>query len=129
MQFEIFTLCDAATVNGGKMNLLGSFDSLGATSFPARHHQCAVACKLRLDESDSGEHELVIKIIDPDGNDVLEPSRTLFEKSIGQDRSSVHLHIWHINGFRLPMPGEFYIDLILDGILLCRQPLHVRLVQ
>ena len=128
MQSEIFTLCDAATVTGGKMNLLGSFDSLGATRFPARHHQCAIACKLRLDESDSGEHELVIKIIDPDGNDVLEPSRTQFHKTIGEDRTSVHLHIWHINGFHLPKAGEFFIDLILNGAVLCRQPLHVRVV-
>ncbi|MEO5712900.1 MAG: hypothetical protein ABIT37_05370 [Luteolibacter sp.] len=129
MQCEIFTLCDAATVTAGKMSLLGSFDSLGARSFPARHHQCAVACKLRLDEADSGEHELVIRIIDPDGNDVLEPSRTAFHKTIGEDRTSVHLHIWQINGFRLPKHGEFYIDLILDGTVLCRQPLHVRLIE
>jgi hypothetical protein len=125
MQVEIFTLCDAATVAAGKMNLLGSFDRLFAEGFPARHHQCAVACKVRFDENDSGEHDLVIKIIDPDGNDVIKPSETKITKKIAENRTSVHFHIWQINGFRMPKPGEFFIDLILDGNILCRQPLYV----
>ncbi len=49
MQTAIFTLCDAATVAGGKLNILGSFDTIGADFFPCNHSLCAVACKLRFD--------------------------------------------------------------------------------
>src|SRR5439155_356479 len=58
MQAEIFTLCDAATVTGGKLNILGSFDTIGAHTFPCNHPLCAVACKLRFDVGEEGGGEL-----------------------------------------------------------------------
>ena len=44
MKVEIFTLCDAATVDAaGKLNVLGSFDRLNAATAPVVHPQCALA--------------------------------------------------------------------------------------
>ena len=40
MRVEIFTLCDAATVDaGGKLSILGSFDRLNAREAPVIHPQ------------------------------------------------------------------------------------------
>ena len=55
MQTEIFTLCDAATLDHGKLNILGSFDTIWARAFPLDHPMCAVACKLRFEMGEDGK--------------------------------------------------------------------------
>lgn len=121
MNLEVFTLCDAATVDRGKLNILGSFDTLSATSFPARHNHCSVVCKIRTEEQDADPCLLEMHIIDPDGTDVIPPTRVNMP---GGNR--LHHHLWHIEGFPLPKPGTFYIDLLFNGDLVARNPLYVR---
>ncbi len=129
MNTSIFTIADAATISGGKLNMLGSFNQLSARGFPARHHDCVIICKLQLDHDDSGEHELSLHIIDPDGTDVLPPCRAKFSRSIDFGSDAEHTHLWHIHGFPMPKPGTFYIDAMIDGSLIARTPLHVRKVE
>jgi hypothetical protein len=126
MQTEIFTIADAATITAGKLSMLGSFDHLGSPSFPTTHSSCVVICKLRMDHEDSGRHELKLRIIDPDGHDVIPPAESLIEVEIDLDASGHHNHLWHIRGLPLPKPGVFYIDAIMDGSLLARTPLFVK---
>ena len=121
MILEIFTLCDAATVHAGKMNILGSFDTLSAESFPAQHTDCVVACKMRTTPEDHERVDIEMHIIDPDGKDVIPPVSNRLEGG-----SRLHNHLWHIRGFPLPMPGTFYVDLLANGVLLARNPLFVR---
>lgn len=125
MQIEIFTIADAATVSGGKLNLLGSFDQLIARTFPAHHDASVVVCKLRLEHEDSGDHALALHIIDPDGVDVIAPSNTVFTSEIPDEGTGDHVHLWHILEFPLAKPGVFYIDAMVDGVLIARTPLHV----
>ncbi len=50
MKVEIFTLCDAATIDAaGKLNVLGSFDRLNSPAEPITHMHCALAIKLRFE--------------------------------------------------------------------------------
>ena len=121
MILEIFTLCDAATVHAGTMNILGSFDTLSSEVFPAQHTDCVVAVKMRTTPDDVEPLEIEMHIIDPDGKDVIPPVSNKLE---GGPR--LHHHLWHIRGFPLPVPGVFYVDLIANGVLLGRNPLFVR---
>ena len=42
MNIEVFSLCDAATVDvAGKLNVLGAFDTIGTGSMPTVYPQCA----------------------------------------------------------------------------------------
>ena len=126
MQTEIFTLCDAATVSGGKLNILGSFDSIGAHSFPCDHPLCAVACKLRFDLGEEGRHALEMHFCDPDMRAVLAPIRQDFEINIpDQHHSQTHTHIWQHLGFHLERAGEYYFELKIDGETKSRIPLYV----
>jgi hypothetical protein len=43
MNIQVAVLCDAATDDNGKLNLLGAFDTIYARELPAIHPQCAVA--------------------------------------------------------------------------------------
>ncbi len=79
-----------------------------------------------MDHQDSGLHDLKLRIIDPDGTDVVPPASSNIDVTIDIDCSGHHTHLWHIRGFPLPKPGIFYIDAIVDGSLLARTPLFVK---
>src|ERR1700682_5304454 len=72
MKVEIFTLCDAATIDaGGKLNILGSFDRLNAKEAPVMHPQCALAIKLRFERVEEGHKRIRIAFVDSDGTSVM----------------------------------------------------------
>ncbi len=121
MTLEIFTLCDAATVHAGKMNILGSFDTLSSEGFPSAHTDCVVACKMRSNSEDEGPLDVEIRIIDPDGRDVVPPVGSRMEGG-----AQLHHHLWHLRGFPLPKPGTYFVDFIANGELIGRNPLFVR---
>jgi hypothetical protein len=129
MHTEIFTLCDAATISGGKLNILGSFDTIFATAFPCHHPMCAVACKLRFDVDEDGAHELEITFSDPDMRPVLDPVKQKFEVRMGEHLSYSHSHAHYFLGFHLEQPGEYYFELKVDGRIAGRIPLYVCAVQ
>lgn len=120
MHVEIFTICDAATVSAGKLNLLGAFDTLSSSAFPTRHDNCTIACRLRGDSDEVLPMRLEIRIIDPDGRDVIDPLINDLQSSGGLQH-----HLWHIHGFAIPQPGTFFVDLLVDGRLLSRLPVFV----
>ena len=52
MNIEVFSLCDAATIEGGKLNMLGAFDTIMAEKVPVVHPQCTIALRLRFNASE-----------------------------------------------------------------------------
>jgi hypothetical protein len=54
MNIQVAVLCDAATDDNGKLNLLGSFDTIYAPQLPAVHPQCAVALRVTFMSGDEG---------------------------------------------------------------------------
>ena len=68
MEVEAFLLCDCATDQQGKLNILGAFDRLYTRKIPAIHPACAVAVRLRFSKFEEGNHTMKINFIDSDGN-------------------------------------------------------------
>ena len=54
MRLEIFSLCDAATADFGKLSMLGVFDTIWAIKIPAVHPQCAIALRVRFEKIERG---------------------------------------------------------------------------
>ncbi len=125
MNTEIFTLCDAATVSGGKLNILGSFDTIAASSFPCQHPLCAIAIRMRFDLGEEGEHSFQVHFCDPDMRQVMKPMIQQAVVQIPNERSQTVTHIWNLLGFELKGAGEYYFELKVDGDIQCRLPLYV----
>lgn len=125
MNLEIFTLCDAATVSGGKLNILGSFDTISAVSFPCKHPLCAIAIRVRFDLGEEGEHSLQVHFCDPDMRPVMKPMVQKLHVQIANERSQTTMHIWNLLGFELKEPGEYYFELKIDDQTISRLPLYV----
>jgi hypothetical protein len=129
MKVEIFTLCDAATVDAaGKLNILGSFDRLNATTAPVVHPQCALAIKLRFQRIEEGQKRLRITFVDQDGMAVM-PSvdATADVKFPGNDSSATISLAVNIQQLKLPRINEEYsIDLAVDDRHEASVPLFVK---
>jgi hypothetical protein len=116
MKVEIFTLCDAATVDaGGKLNILGSFDRLNANQVPVTHPQCSLAIKLRFERIEEGKKRLRIAFIDSDGAAVMPTLDASTEVRFqGNDSTSTISLALNIQQLKLPRFGEYSIDLAVD---------------
>ena len=130
MQLEIFTLCDAATEHAGKLNIIGTFDSLRGFETPVSHPQCAIAGRLRFEQIEEGEHRVVLTFADEDGNIVMPKFDTnlAVQFSAGQRTITSHFVIL-IQQIRLPKFGEYTIDLAVDGRQLGSLPLYVTKIE
>jgi hypothetical protein len=52
MTIQVAVLCDAATEYNGKLNLLGTFDTVYAAQMPAHHPQCSVATRIAFERNE-----------------------------------------------------------------------------
>lgn len=126
MRLEIFSLCDAATEHAGKLNLVGTFDSLAARETPVAHPTCAIAARIRFERIEEGAHRLSLTFADEDGHMVMPriDSTLTVQFRPGQRTSTSHF-VMVIQQIRLPRFGEYTIDLAVDGHHLGSLPLYV----
>jgi hypothetical protein len=127
MKVEMFVLCDAATEYAGKMNILGTFDSIHARQMPAAHPHCAVAMRLRFERSERGDHRMRVNLVDADGQLVIPPLEAGLQVRFPDEAPSFALNlILNLQGLRFNRFGEYSIDLIADGQPVASLPLFVR---
>jgi hypothetical protein len=126
MKIEIFTLCDAATEDRGKLNLLGSFDHLMARQAPVVHPACALAVKMRFTKIEEGSHRIRVTFVDEDGKQILNALEVTVSVLVapGESTSTSHI-VLNIQQLNLPNFGEYSIDLAVDGREEGSLPLYV----
>jgi len=124
MNIEAFLLCDAATDQQGKLNVLGAFDTVFAKEMPATHPACTVATRIRFEKAEEGEHKVRLQIIDIDGKPVSPKLEGNIAVRVpdGADSSAVNL-VLNIQGQKFERYGKFRIDLAIDGKVEASLPL------
>lgn len=131
MQIEAFLICDAATDQAGKLNILGAFDGIFGRSAPVVHPQFSVALRIRFLKSESGNHPFRINIVDEDGKSILPKP---VDGNVGvqiqdADRSVVVNLVGHLRDVRFERFGRYSVDLTMDGRQRGSLPLNVRQVR
>jgi hypothetical protein len=128
MNVQIAVLCDAATDYGGKLNLLGTFDTIVAQQLPALHAQCSVALRIVFSRVEEGQHKVKMNFVDEDGRLVM-PSITFppVEVVLPPDThfASRNLLI-NMQQLKFEKPGQYAIDIAVDGRQEASIPLQVR---
>src|SRR5260370_38207741 len=71
MNIQVAVLCDAATDEYLKLNLLGAFDTICTPQLPAVHPQCSIALRLTFGHEDEGQHKLRLNFVDADGRSIM----------------------------------------------------------
>lgn len=116
MEVEIFTLCDYADNANGKLTIVGTFDSIYCSNFPANQQICALALRLRFSERECGKHEVRIRLIDQNQNQLqnFDGEIMVGKPKLGLTYNSVNLAIRQGN-LRFDSPGKYSFELYIDN--------------
>jgi hypothetical protein len=127
MKIELFLLCDAAIDSGGKISILGIYDTITAPQAPAVHSRCAIVLKIRFDRIERGDHRLRLNIVDADGKPVVPtldaPLNINFPDVLPSATAQLILDLQNL---RFEKFGEYSLDLALDSRQEASIPIFVR---
>ena len=127
MTFQVAVLCDAATDDNGKLNLLGAFDTIYTQQLPAVHPQCSIAMRATFGPEDEGEHQVRLNFVDADGGAVMPPIEIPVQTTLPNDSHfGTRNFIVNIHQLKFDQPGLFSIDIALDGRSQASIPLLVK---
>jgi hypothetical protein len=130
MDIQIAALCDAATDSAGKLNILGTFDTINAVQIPAIHPQCSIALRIIFQKIEEGAHKLKLNFVDEDGKPVMPSINIPVEVAVPDDATFVSRNfIINIQQLKFDSPGNYAIAIAMDGRHEGSVPLLVRLVQ
>ena len=85
MDMQVAVLCDAATDSHGKLNILGTFDTIFTSQLPATHPQCSIALRMSFNKVEEGRHHIKLMFVDEDGQPVMRPVEMSFDVSMPED--------------------------------------------
>jgi hypothetical protein len=126
MNIEAFLLCDAATEQHGKLNVLGAFDNIFARKLPTIHPACSIATRIRFERIEEGSHSVKIQIIDQDGRNIGPKLEGNISVKFGPNAdSSVANLILNIQRLEFKEYGQYRIDLAINGDIKASLPLRV----
>ncbi len=130
MNIQIAVLCDAATDYSGKMNILGTFDTIVTRQMPAVHPQCTVALRMVFDRTEEGEHKVTVSFVDEDGHSVMPAIDLSVTVQVPTDAIFTSRNfIINIQHMKFQKPGHYAIGVLLNGRLETSIPLQVRLAE
>jgi hypothetical protein len=130
LRTEIFVLCDAATDNFGKLNLLGTFDIIGVPQVPFAYPACALALRIRFDALEDGEHTIRLRLIDEDGRSIGPAFEVKVTIHIPSEVSYLtHNAVFNLQQLGFPKTGEYTFELAIDGRHEDSLPLRVVIAQ
>jgi len=130
MKVDVFTLCDFAKAERGKMTIVGAFNRITARQAPVVYQLCALATIMRFEKIEEGEKNIRVSIIDSDGKPVMPTLQAQMNIQFKTNESSATVQfVLLIQQIKLPSFGEYSIDLAIDGRQEASTPLYVKQFQ
>lgn len=130
MDIQIASLCDAATDSAGKLNILGTFDTINAAQVPAVHPQCSIALRIIFQKIEEGAHKLKLNFVDEDGHLVMPSIDIPVDVAVPDDATFVSRNfIINIQQLKFEQPGLYSTEIAIDGRHEGSIPLQVKILQ
>ena len=127
MDIQVAVLCDAATDYKGKLNLLGTFNSVHTRELPANYPQCSIVLRVVFKLVEEGSHKLRINFVDEDGKFVMPSIELPFEVSVPENDSFADRNfILNIQRLKVEKFGQHAVDIAIDGRQEASIPLEVK---
>ena len=129
MNIQVAVLCDAATNDHEKLNLLGAFDTIYTPGLPAIHPQCSIALRVTFFNGDEGSHVLRFNFVDADGRSIMPNFPPLPVEVVLPDDMHFCTRNFIVNFQQLKFdhPGLYSIDIRFDDQSQASIPLLVKL--
>ena len=116
MNIQVAVLCDAATDESGKLNLLGAFDTIYTQQLPAVHPQCSIALRMTFGKVEESPHKVKLNFVDEDGKLVMPSIDIPIEVTVPDDTIFISRNfIINIQQLKFEKPGLYSIDIAMDG--------------
>jgi hypothetical protein len=114
-------LCDdVRREDNGKFILIGLFEAIGAKKFPVIHPTLFIMnCWI----GGLGTFKQRSRIISKDGKILAEDKETTF---VLKNLKAKHRIIAHFNNLKFDMPGEYAVEVLLNGEIKIRYPLLIK---
>jgi len=129
MNIQVAVLCDAATEDNGKLNLLGSFDTIYAPQLPAVHPQCAVALRVTFTAGDEGARQLKLNFVNADGHAIMPSIDIPVAVTLPDDvHFATRNFIVNIQQLKFAEDGLYSVDVRLDDKSQASIPLLVKML-
>ena len=118
MEIDLALTADAATIDSsGKLNLLGIFDRITVHHFPAQHGRISLVLRFIGGPADAGIHELAIRLLGPDGEEIVALDGEL---QVAPGRRSLVSglripHVLNLDGLVFHEPGGYTFEISVDG--------------
>lgn len=126
MNVEIFAVCDAANDSQGKLNLLGTFDSIWAAQIPAVHPQFTVAIRLRVNRAEQGNHKVKLQLVGEQGAPAAATEGDFQVYASDQDPSAAVNLIIAFQHLKFEAWGIYTLTLAVDDRQRAAIPLFIR---
>ena len=118
MEVDLALTADAATIDSsGKLNLLGIFDRITVSQFPAQHGRISLVIRFIGGAADAGLHQLTIRLLGPTGEEIVALDGEL-QVAPGRRSLSSGLripHVLNLDGLVFHEPGSYTFEIIVDG--------------
>ena len=125
MKIELFTFCDFAQENSGKLTIVGTFDTIIARNFPCIHPHLSVVIRLRFDLWEFSNHQFRIETKTLEGETVIDPIQGNIDvKGVGNATAVSHL-VFAISNLHFKSPGVINFILYVDDRELSSIPLYL----
>lgn len=116
MEIQVAALCDSAADYGGKLCLIGTFDTILSHNFPFLHPQCSIALRLIFREDDEGVFPIKIAIVDEDGKLLAPPIEASLEVKIPDDAVFATRNVvFNLQHLKFERAGYYSIDIAIKG--------------
>lgn len=113
MNIELFTLCDGAYNYNGKLTIVGTVDVMNAERVPTTA-QLGIAMKLRFAPQEAGRHQLIVRIINPEGGNIPPDFSLDLDIKPSEKGSLVSLAV-NAQGLSLDKFGDYTTKVFMDG--------------
>ncbi|MCL2092578.1 MAG: hypothetical protein FWH12_00120 [Treponema sp.] len=125
MKIELFTFCDFAQENSGKLTIVGTFDTIISRNFPCMHPHLSVVIRLRFDLWEFSSHQFRIEARDLEGEMAIKPVRGNLEiKATGNATAVSHL-VFTVSNLHFKQPGVINFVLYIDDKEIGSIPLYL----
>ena len=125
ISFALFA--DAANLSQeGKLNILGVFDAVQVAELPAIHPRTTLVLRIKAEPADAGAHRLGLRWVSPEGTELWSTEGELNVKPTLGSAGDVDFPLIAALDLPLDEPGEYAMEIELDGEAAAEIPLHVR---
>ena len=126
MKVELLAICDAATDDQGRLNILGVFEGIAAPKLQVLRDRCSIVTRMRFHCDEAGAHQLRIALRNKKGVLLIPELKARFNVKPPADNGSVAANlVLNLNKLKIEEFGCHEIALFIDDKMVESIPLIV----